>query len=83
MMQIKEPLLLIRKSIPCGGSEFPFSLSKWSFTICVTPSNRKYNVLSASVNKKMPFLPLLNLCMLTNKTKTNLLKCYKVTDGMR
>ena len=27
MVHIKEPLLLIRKSNPCGGSRFPLSLS--------------------------------------------------------
>ena len=32
MMHVKEPLLLIRKSSPCGGSGFPLSLSEWSFT---------------------------------------------------
>ena len=31
-MHIKEPLLLIGKSSPCGGSGFPL-LSEWSFTI--------------------------------------------------
>ena len=36
MMHIKEPLLLIEKSSPCGGSGFPLSLSDWSFTICLT-----------------------------------------------
>ena len=42
MVHIKEPLLLIEKSNPCGGSGFPLSLlSEWSFTICVTPYNRK------------------------------------------
>ena len=41
MMHIKEPLLLIGKSRPCGGSGFPLLLSEWSFTICVTPYNRK------------------------------------------
>ena len=41
MMYIKEPLLLIGKSSPYGGSGFPLSLSKWSFTICPTPYNRK------------------------------------------
>ena len=41
MMHIKEPLLLIRKSSPCGSSGFPLSLSEWSFTICPTPYNRK------------------------------------------
>ena len=33
MVHIKEPLLLIDKSSLCGGSGFPFSLSKWSLTI--------------------------------------------------
>ena len=33
MMHIKEPLLLIGMSSPCGGSGFPLSLSEWSFTI--------------------------------------------------
>ena len=41
MMHIKEPLLLIGKSSPCYGSGFPLSLSEWSFTICLTPYNRK------------------------------------------
>ena len=41
VMHIKEPLLLIRKSSPCGGSRFPLSLSEWSFTICLTTYNRK------------------------------------------
>ena len=34
MVHIKEPLLLIGKNIPCGGSGFPLSLSEWPFTIC-------------------------------------------------
>ena len=33
MVHIKDPLLLIGKSSPCGGSGFPLSLSEWSFTI--------------------------------------------------
>ena len=37
MVHIKEPLLLIGKSSPCGGSGFPLSLSEWPFTICPTP----------------------------------------------
>ena len=41
MAHIKEPLLLIAKSSPCGGSGFPLSLSVWYFTICLTPYNRK------------------------------------------
>ena len=41
MVHIKEPLLLIDKSSLCGGSGFPFSLSEWSFTICLTPYNSR------------------------------------------
>ena len=33
MMHIKELLLLIGKSCPCGRSRFPLSLLKLSFTI--------------------------------------------------
>ena len=40
IMHIKEPLHVIGKSIPCGGSRFPLSLSEWSFAICPTPYNR-------------------------------------------
>ena len=58
MVHIQEPLLLIEKSSPCGGSGFPISISQWSFTICLMPYNRKYNVLSASLNKTFSsFLP--------------------------
>ena len=41
MVPIKEPLLLIDKSSLCGGSGFPFSLSEWSLTICLTPYDRR------------------------------------------
>ena len=41
MMHIKDPLLLIGKRSPCGGSRFLLSLPKWSFTICFMPYNRK------------------------------------------
>ena len=41
IVHIKEPLLLIGKSSPCGGSAFHLSLSEWSSTICPTPYNRK------------------------------------------
>ena len=54
MVHIKEPLLLIGKSSSCGGSGFPLSLFEWSFTICLTPYNRKYNVMSVSLNKTLP-----------------------------
>ena len=53
MVHIKEPLLLIDKSSLCGGSGFPFSLSEWYLTICLTPYNRRKNVLSASLNKNI------------------------------
>ena len=46
MVHIKKPLLLIGKSSLCGGSGF------------LMPYNRKYNVLSGSLNKTLPsFLP--------------------------
>ena len=41
LRNIKETLLLIDKSSLCGGSGFPFSLSEWSLTICLTPYNRR------------------------------------------
>ena len=41
MVHIKEPLLLIGKSSPCGGTGFPLSIYVWYFTICLTPYNRK------------------------------------------
>ena len=41
MVHIKELLLLIDKSSLCGGSGFPFSLSEWPLTICLTPYNRR------------------------------------------
>ena len=41
MVHIKEPLLLMGKRSPHGRSGFPLSLSEWSFTICLTPYNRK------------------------------------------
>ena len=61
MVHIKEPLLLIGRSSPCYGSGFPLSLSEWSFTTCLMPYNRKYNVLSASLNKTFPFLDLFGI----------------------
>ena len=47
----------LNKTFP---SFLPFSLSEWSLTIlCLTPYNRKKNVLSASLNKTFPsFLPV-------------------------
>ena len=35
MVHIKEPLLLIGKSSPCGCIRLHLSLSEWSFTICL------------------------------------------------
>ena len=37
LVHIKDPMLLLKKSIPCsGGSGFPLWLSLWSFTIYPT-----------------------------------------------
>ena len=42
MVHIKDPLLLIEKTSPCGGSSrFPLLLSEWFFSICPLPYNRK------------------------------------------
>ena len=41
MVHIQDPLLLIEKSSPCGGSWFPLSLSEWSFIICLMQYNHK------------------------------------------
>ena len=49
MVDMKEPLLLIGKSSPCGSSGFPLSLSEWSFTICLTPYNRKIKCVESIV----------------------------------
>ena len=49
---IKEPLLLIGKSSPCGGSGFPLSLSEWSFTISPTPYNRKIKCVCGMMHIK-------------------------------
>ena len=50
MVHIKEPLLLIGMSSPCGGSSgFPLSLSEWSFTICPSPYNRKIKCVECVV----------------------------------
>ena len=49
MVHIKELLLLIGKSSPCGGSWFPLSLSEWSFTICPTPYNRNIQCVECVV----------------------------------
>ena len=90
MFHIKEPLLLIGKSSPCGGSGFPLSLSEWSFTICLTPYNRKYNVHTvkdhSGSEKGNPLLPhrlLLSInskgsfiCIIHDKDNTYHGLCY-------
>ena len=49
IMHLKEPLLLIGMSSPCGRSRFPLSLSEWPFTICMTPYNRKIKCVECVV----------------------------------
>ena len=58
IVHIKEPLLLIGKSYcsPCGSSGFPLSLSKWSFTICPTPYNRKIKCVEYVVKQNISFI---------------------------
>ena len=49
IMHIKEPLLVIGQSSLCDGSGFPLSRSEWSFTICLTPYNRKIKCVECVV----------------------------------
>ena len=79
MMHIKEPLLLIGKSSPCGGSGFPFSLSEWSFTICLTPYNRRQNVLSASLNKTFLSLSLSSYLRLVDTSA----RCHAISLSLQ
>ena len=69
MMHIKEPLLLIGKSSPCGGSRFPLSLSRYLAgpLPCLTPYNRKQNMLSASLSKTFPSFGSYKNFLHTNK----------------
>ena len=74
VVHIKEPLLLIEKSSLCGGSGFPLSLSESSLTICLTPYNRKQNVLSASLNKTYTsFIPSFHI-LIPAPTQSGLLR---------
>ena len=79
MVHIKEPLLLIDKSSLCGGSGFPFSLSEWSLTICLTPYKRRLNVLSASLNKTFLSLSLI-LCPIDNSL--TMCRCFNERAGV-
>ena len=52
----RNPLLLIGMSSPCSDvNGFPLSLAERSFTISLTPYDRKKNVLSVSLNKHTSF----------------------------
>ena len=88
MVHIKEPLLLIKKWQQQVSS---LSLSEWFFTICPTSYNRKYNLLSALLNKTFPsFLPFIlpsffsrhqillvrNILIFVENTPSNLLKIF-------
>ena len=66
MVHIKEPLLLIKKSSPCGGSRFPLSLSEWSFTICLTPCNPKIKCVECVVKQNISFLLVREYKMLSS-----------------
>ena len=57
MVHIKDPLLLIRKSSPCGGSGFPLSLSGM---VLYHKSQHHITVNKTSLNKTFPsFLSLI------------------------
>ena len=66
MVHINDSWLLIEKISLCGGSGFPFSLSQWSLTICLTPYNCRSNVLSASLNKTFLSFSFLTIRMVLN-----------------
>ena len=55
MVHIKDPFSVIKERVTCVVVAAGFhSHYLWSFTIFPTPYNRKYNVLSASLNKTFP-----------------------------
>ena len=66
MVHINDSWLLIEKISLCGGSGFPFSLSQWSLTICLTPYNCRSNVFSASLNKTFLSFSFLTIRMVLN-----------------
>ena len=51
MMHIKEPLLLIGKSSPCGGSGFRLSLSEWSLSVSLNKTRLVKRVRFVDVAK--------------------------------
>ena len=68
-------IVLIGRSSLCGGSGFPLLQSEWYH--CLTPYNRKYNVLSASLNKTFPsFLPSFHLCDMLKHSSTTMTKLF-------
>ena len=54
MMHIKEPLMLIGKSSPCGGSGFLYRYLNGPFPYVCSHITVNKNVLSASLNKTFP-----------------------------
>ena len=54
MVHIKEPLLSIEKSSPCGGSRFPISLSEWSFYhMSERAAGRQFNVAKTTLHDRL------------------------------
>ena len=61
MMHIEEPLLLIGKCSPCGGSGFPLSISEWSFTICLTPYDAFLHLMLGFEKLSYPLVKLMDV----------------------
>ena len=90
MVHIKEPLLLIGKSSPCGGSGFPLSRSEWSFTFiftaCSVTSGINVRILRGrsevdshhiTTNSFFFFLHKVGFCAPLNKIKKYFIKSIK------
>ena len=79
MVHIKEFLLIIGKSSPCGSSGSPLLLSEWSFTICFMSYNRKSNVLSGSLNKTFPSFVLTSFVSLLTPSPRSVLRTVNLS----
>ena len=79
-MHIKEPLLLIGKSSLCGGSGFPFSLSDWSLTICLTLYNRYIKHFLPSLLSDVHFDPILTMNASKHESDNDNSKLYNILN---
>ena len=71
MMHIKEPLLLIERSSPCGGSGFPLSLSEWSCLL--------YTSIDSHEESKGPIFNYIEWVCLTLNAYVHLFTIYSMS----